>query len=94
MVAPSMKQLVLRSHALADVNALSFDDVEGDFDVKQLAKGLGAGKEVAGLISSSPQPKGPKPYQDIPMPPPERPLKWQTKLVCISCPDAAESWGT
>lgn len=92
MVVPSsMKQLVLRSHALADVNAISFDD-EGDFgDVKQLGKGLGADKDVAGLISSSPQPKGPKPYQDIPLPPPERPLKWQTKLVCISCLGAAES---
>jgi hypothetical protein len=79
-----MKQLVL-SHRLSDVSSdLLFDN--DDFDsknVQQLAKGLGA--DATALSSTTDlrpaPPKGPKPYADVPLPPPERPLVWKTKLV-------------
>jgi hypothetical protein len=79
-----MKQMVV-SHRLSDVSSdLSFDNE--DFDptsIQQLVKGLGADatalNSTAGLRPAPP--KGPKPYADVPLPPPERPLVWKTKLV-------------
>jgi hypothetical protein len=79
-----MKQLVV-SHALNDVSSDPFfeNDEESFMAAKQLASGLG---KDAALLNSTPElrpapPRGPKPYADVPLPPPERPLVWKTKLV-------------
>lgn len=81
-----MNHLVV-SHALLDVSSdpIFENDEESFSNIKQLASGLG---QDAALVNSTAAaelrpapPRGPKPYADVPLPPPERPLKWHTKLV-------------
>lgn len=93
----SMKQLVV-SHRLSDVSSdLLFENEDiGYGNIQQLAKGLGADTTALNNrddLRPAP-PKGPKPYADVPLPPPERPIVWKTKLVRIKkhlLPCAAEA---
>ncbi len=85
-----MKQL-LSSYALDDVS----DDLIFDNDqevlsgsVKQLASTVGLAADAAAVAGDGLKPappRGPKPYADVPLPPPDKPLSWKTKLV-RKCP--------
>lgn len=80
-------QQLLSSHALDDVSADIIFDTDPDLSsLKQLAGsgGLPADAVVASAAAAGLKPappRGPKPSADIPLPAPDKPLKWKTKLV-------------
>lgn len=79
--ATAMKQLVLSSHALSDVSSEPYffdaDEFGSGTTGKQLQQQLG---NTTDELRPAPPPR-PRPFSDVPLPPPERPLKWHTKLV-------------
>lgn len=94
----SAMQQLLSSHALNDLSAEIIFDSDPDLSsLKQLAgsDGLSADAVVASAAAAGLKPappRGPKPYADIPLPPPDKPLKWKTKLVRILQLFCAPCW--
>lgn len=81
--ATAMKQLVLSSHALPDVSSEPYffdaDEFGSGTTGKQLQQQQ-LGSTTTDELRPAPPPR-PKTFSDVPLPPPERPLKWNTKLV-------------
>lgn len=57
-----------------------FDDEGVVEDIHPASSSLGAAARAAELLTPVPPRTGPKPYADVPLPPPSRPLVWKTKL--------------